>query len=170
MDRKLPLMGCFYVLLLVFVQILRCAESTYTRRRVETVKAHATDDFGARLDLLSRTRKGRRVIRLPSPDEEVLDDGGYFSGNFDRTEEENYQIRHGFGGFGRRHRLLSRGKYGKFNSDTYACSGIQSRSCRTSADCTGCLGLYTCNISIATCKLKGVSRITDGFFLSLKRT
>ncbi|KAI1882182.1 hypothetical protein AGOR_G00248060 [Albula goreensis] len=70
----------------------------------------------------------------------------------------------------KRHRVLSRGKYGKFNSDTYGCSGIQSRSCRTSADCTGCLGLYTCNISIATCKLKGVSRITDGFFLSLKRT
>ncbi|KAJ8411372.1 hypothetical protein AAFF_G00173780 [Aldrovandia affinis] len=171
MDNKSSLMGCCCVLLLVFAQMLRYAESTFIARRVGSVNTHAPGDFGARYDSLSR--RGRRVQRLPVPVEEAQDDGGYSSGTFDPIRVERPKTRHGFAGVRRRHRLLNRSKnhrYGHFNSDTYGCSGIQSRSCRVSSDCIGCLGLYTCDVSVRTCKLKGLSQRTDAFFQSLQDT
>uniref|UniRef100_UPI00398ED3BA uncharacterized protein isoform X2 n=1 Tax=Pristiophorus japonicus TaxID=55135 RepID=UPI00398ED3BA len=43
------------------------------------------------------------------------------------------------------------------------CANIESRSCNRVSECRGCLGLYTCNIPLAKCELKGVSKKTDGF-------
>lgn len=42
----------------------------------------------------------------------------------------------------------------------HGCSGIQTRSCSSSSHCTGCLGLYTCNLILGKCQLKGLSRQT----------
>ncbi|KAJ8373717.1 hypothetical protein SKAU_G00042970 [Synaphobranchus kaupii] len=148
-------MGCCYVILLVFAQILRSAELTVGARRIGAFETRAPGDFGVRFDSISRS--GRRVSRLPSPVEDPRDEGGHFSGDFDRIGPERPQIRHGFRGIRRRHRLLKRGKsyrHGRFNSDTHGCRGIQSRRCRASADCARCLGLYACDISIGMCKLK----------------
>ncbi|KAJ8373716.1 hypothetical protein SKAU_G00042960 [Synaphobranchus kaupii] len=152
-------MGCCYVILLVFAQILRSAELTVGARRIGAFETRSPGDFGVRFDSISRS--GRRVSRLPSPVEDPRDEGGHFSGDFDRIGPERSQIRHGFRGIRRRHRLLKRGKsyrHGRFNSDTHGCRGIQSRRCRASADCARCLGLYACDISIGMCKLKGRSQ------------
>ncbi|GCC19210.1 hypothetical protein chiPu_0021000 [Chiloscyllium punctatum] len=53
--------------------------------------------------------------------------------------------------------------HGRFNSDTSTCADIETRSCTRISECRGCLGLYTCNIALAKCELKGVSKKTDGF-------
>ncbi|KAF1372671.1 hypothetical protein PFLUV_G00268320 [Perca fluviatilis] len=58
--------------------------------------------------------------------------------------------------------------FGKFNSDTHGCSGVQTRSCSASSDCSGCLGLYTCNLLLGTCQLKGLSQQTDKFLQTLR--
>ncbi|XP_040514952.1 uncharacterized protein LOC121106531 isoform X2 [Gallus gallus] len=57
--------------------------------------------------------------------------------------------------------------YGKFNSDTHSCRGIQSRPCHKPSDCSGCLGLYTCRPP-GTCGLKAVSRQRGGFLQSIQ--
>ncbi|KAG7454454.1 hypothetical protein MATL_G00259870 [Megalops atlanticus] len=170
MDNNLSLLRCAYVLLL----ILPSTEQTFRASTGGVARTRAPSDFGARYDLLSRRKQ--RVPRLPSPVEEAQDKDGYFSGTFDQIDAEHLQLRRGFGGFGgfrRRHRKFNRDKtqvYGQFNSDTYGCRGIQTRSCTAYTDCAGCLGLYTCDASRGTCNLKGLSRQTDGFFQSLQDT
>ncbi|XP_061494778.1 uncharacterized protein LOC133390351 [Rhineura floridana] len=58
--------------------------------------------------------------------------------------------------------------YGKFNTDTYSCPGIQFKACKKPSDCDGCLGLYTCKLPRGKCDLKAVSHETGGFFQSIQ--
>ncbi|CAM5080188.1 unnamed protein product [Natator depressus] len=60
--------------------------------------------------------------------------------------------------------------HGKFNTDTYSCPGIQSKTCQKPSDCDGCLGLYTCKLPQGKCGLKAVSRKTGGFYQCIQNT
>ncbi|KAK5849134.1 hypothetical protein PBY51_008798 [Eleginops maclovinus] len=76
----------------------------------------------------------------------------------------------GFGGFSRRKNGKRRRvrPFGRFNSDTHGCSGIQARSCSGFSECSGCLGLYTCNLTLGGCQLKGLSQQTEKFLQTLR--
>ncbi|KAJ8245591.1 hypothetical protein GJAV_G00272390 [Gymnothorax javanicus] len=169
MDGKLSPLSCRYAVLLVLAQILRSANFTVAAKRSGTLEARGADDFHALLDSISR---GSRLdSRPPGPAEDLQDYSGYFSGAFDRIGPGRPQTRGRVRGGRPRHWPSRRRRiyrYGKFNSDTNGCPGIESRGCAAGSDCSGCLGLYTCDISISTCKLKGLSRSTDAFFQSLQ--
>ncbi|KAK7149787.1 hypothetical protein R3I94_009182 [Phoxinus phoxinus] len=45
---------------------------------------------------------------------------------------------------------------------------IETKTCSNLLDCAGCLGLYSCNVALGKCQLKGLSRKSGGFYQSLK--
>ncbi|KAG9280294.1 hypothetical protein AMEX_G2982 [Astyanax mexicanus] len=75
-----------------------------------------------------------------------------------------------FGAIGSGHYNNAHGQqqYGQFNSDKSGCSGIKSGRCSEPSDCSGCLGLYTCNVSNHKCRLKGRSHSRSRFLKSLE--
>ncbi|KAK7129921.1 hypothetical protein R3I93_019535 [Phoxinus phoxinus] len=73
-----------------------------------------------------------------------------------------------FGGFSSGIIGVRQNDYGQFNSDTSGCSAIETKTCSNLLDCAGCLGLYSCNVALGKCQLKGLSRKSGGFYQSLK--
>ncbi|KAA8580413.1 hypothetical protein FQN60_005948 [Etheostoma spectabile] len=103
---------------------------------------------------------------LPLP----ADTGRQKDNSFDTGATDTSSWHGGFGGSTKR-KKSKKGRmrhFGKFNSDTHGCSGVQTRSCSASSDCTGCLGLYTCNLLLGMCQLKGLSQQTDKFLQTLR--
>ncbi|XP_061419143.1 uncharacterized protein LOC133349592 [Lethenteron reissneri] len=60
--------------------------------------------------------------------------------------------------------------HGRFNMDTWACPGMESRTCTNPSDCQGCYGLFTCSRTRRLCVHKRVARKTGIFQASLLQT
>ncbi|KAK6292303.1 hypothetical protein J4Q44_G00368870 [Coregonus suidteri] len=183
MDSMFSLGTNVSVLLFILAQALSLAESGVSnpRRGRRGGQVSWPGNIGNRESAGLISPRGQQASFLP---EERLHDehSTLHDGVIDRLDKD--RLNRGFGGFEQRpqgqlnrdHRDRDQTRFGKFNSgqfnsDTHGCSGIQARSCSAHDHCAGCLGLYTCDVGLGTCHLKGISQRTESkFFQTLRDT
>ncbi|KAJ4924539.1 hypothetical protein JOQ06_003494 [Pogonophryne albipinna] len=156
MDFHFPKMKYFFIIHIACLHIPSAESGVRLRTGMQR-----DSGWGSPPHLVPLTDETKR--QMSTKNEFPLDTGA--------TQETDTSASHGgFGGFSRR-KNGKRGRmrpFGQFNSKTHGCSGIQARSCSCFSECSGCLGLYTCNLTLGRCQLKGLSQQTEKFLQTLR--